>query len=67
MCLTVLVNCLFNVFAICVGGVTIFSLKVIVLLCYVFLCDYAVYCLPKRLCVVFEILVYVLAFPPYVG
>ena len=30
-CLTVLVNCLLNTFAICVGEVTISSLKVIVL------------------------------------
>ena len=31
LCLTVLVNCLLNKFAICVGEVTVFSLKVIVL------------------------------------
>ena len=31
LCLTVLVNCFFNAFAICVGEVTVFSLKVIVL------------------------------------
>ena len=31
LCLTVLVNCLLNTFAICVGDVTVFSLKVIVL------------------------------------
>ena len=31
LCLTVLVNCLFNAFAICVGEVNVFSLKVIVL------------------------------------
>ena len=31
LCLTVLVNCLLNAFAICVGEVTVFSLKVIVL------------------------------------
>ena len=31
LCLTVLVNCLLNAFAICVGGVTIFSFKLIVL------------------------------------
>ena len=30
LCLTVLVNCLLNVFAICVGEVNVFSLKVIV-------------------------------------
>ena len=31
LCLTVLVNCLLNVFAICVGEVSIFSLKGMVL------------------------------------
>ena len=31
LCLTVLVNCLLNAFAICVGEVTVFSLKVSVL------------------------------------
>ena len=31
LCLTVLVNCLLNAFAICVGEMTVFSLKVIVL------------------------------------
>ena len=31
LCLTVLVNCLLNTFAICVGEMNIFSLKVIVL------------------------------------
>ena len=31
LCLTVLVNCLLNVFAICVGEVNVFSLKVMVL------------------------------------
>ena len=31
LCLTVLVNCLLNTFAICVGEVAVFSLKVIVL------------------------------------
>ena len=30
LCLTVLVNCLLNAFAICVGEVNVFSLKVIV-------------------------------------
>ena len=34
LCLTVLVNCLLNMFAICVGEVTVFSLKVIVLFVY---------------------------------
>ena len=39
LCLTVLVNCLLNAFAICVGEVNVFSLKVIVLFlgCTVFL------------------------------
>ena len=32
--LTVLVNCLLSAFAICVGEVIIFSLKVIVLCCF---------------------------------
>ena len=39
LCLTVLVNCLLNAFTICVGEVTVFSLKVIVLflgLCWCF-------------------------------
>ena len=38
LCLTVLVNCLVNVFAICVGEVNVFSLKVFLLanLCIVF-------------------------------
>ena len=31
LCLTVLVNCLLNAFAICVGDVSVFSLKVMVL------------------------------------
>ena len=31
LCLTVLVNCLLNTFAICVGDVSVFSLKVMVL------------------------------------
>ena len=31
LCLTVLVNCLLNAFAICMGEVTVFSLKVMVL------------------------------------
>ena len=31
LCLTVLVNCLLNAFAICVGEVSVFSLKVMVL------------------------------------
>ena len=32
LCLTVLANCLLNAFAICVAEVTVFSLKVIVLI-----------------------------------
>ena len=36
LCLIVLVNCLLNAFAICVGEVTVLSLKVIVLFwCFV--------------------------------
>ena len=31
MCLFGLVNCLFNLFAICVGVVTVFSLKIVIL------------------------------------
>ena len=31
LCLTVLVNCLLNAFAICVGEVNVFSLKVMVI------------------------------------
>ena len=31
LCLTVFVNCLLNLFAICLGEVNVFSLKVIVL------------------------------------
>ena len=41
LCLTVLVNCLLNTFAICVGEMNVFSLKVMVLvlvLCCVFFC-----------------------------
>ena len=34
LCLTVLVNCLLNNFAICVGKVHVFSYKVIVLFCW---------------------------------
>ena len=48
LCLTVLVNCLFNVFAICVGEVNVFSLKVMVLFlgCVIFLL--------ANLCIVFQ-------------
>ena len=34
LCLTVLVNCLLNAFAICVGEVNVFFLKIIVLYCF---------------------------------
>ena len=56
LCLTVLVNCLLNAFAICVGEVTVFSLKVIVVfgLCWCFI-GLTVYCLPNSMCVVFVI------------
>ena len=36
LCLTVLVNCLLNAFAICVSELIVFSLKVIVLFWVVF-------------------------------
>ena len=36
LCLTVLVNCLLNAFAICVGEVNVFSLKVMVLFLFFF-------------------------------
>ena len=41
LCLTLLVNCLLNAFAICVGEVNVFSLKVIVLFlgCVSFFCS----------------------------
>ena len=56
-CLTVLVNCLLNVFTMCVGEVNIFCLKVIGL----FLGCVGVFllanpCLPKSMCVAFLIL-----------
>ena len=38
LCLTVLVNCLLNVFAICVGEMNVFSLKVMVLFLVIFCC-----------------------------
>ena len=53
LCLTVLMNCLLNAFAICVGEVRVFSLKVIVLSC-VFV-GQSVHGLPKRMYVVFVI------------
>ena len=56
LCLTLLVNCLLNAFAICVGEVNVFSLKVMVLfLGCVFCCWLIRYCLPKSMCVVFVI------------
>ena len=57
LCLTVLVNCLLNEFAICVGEVNVFSLKVMVFLlgCVGFCWLIRVYCLPKSMCVVFVI------------
>ena len=63
-----MVNCLLNAFAICVGEVSVFSLKVMVLFlgcvgCFV---GRSVYCLPKSMCVVFVISVCVNVFPPYV-
>ena len=51
--LTVLMNCLLNAFAICVGEVNVFSLKVMVVF-LVFFC-LSMYCLPKSMCVVFVI------------
>ena len=38
LCLTVLVNCLLNAFAICVGEVNVFSLKVMVLFFWLCFC-----------------------------
>ena len=50
LCLTVLVNCLLNVFAICVGEVHVFSLKVMVL--FIFLLLLAKPCIVfQRVCV----------------
>ena len=46
LCLNVLVICLFNVFAICVGEVNIFYLKVMVF----FFLGYAVFCCLIRVC-----------------
>ena len=45
LCLTVLVNCLLNAFAVCVGEVNVLSLKVMVF----FFVGSSVYCLPKIL------------------
>ena len=49
LCLTVLVNCLLNAFAICVGKVNVFSLKVMVLFW-----DYVAFLLANP-CIVFQI------------
>ena len=51
--LTVLVNCLLNAFAICVGEVTVFSLNVIVLFLGCVLLANSKECIPKSVCVVF--------------
>ena len=34
LCMTVLVNCLLNAFAICVSEVNVFSLKIMVFFCF---------------------------------
>ena len=48
-------NCLLNMFAICVGEVNVFYLNVIVLLgCAVFLVGLSVSCLPKSVCCVYD-------------
>ena len=47
LCLTVLVNCLLNAFAICVGEVNVFSLNCIV-------CFWAVLVLLVNSCIVFQ-------------
>ena len=51
VCLTVLVNCLLNAFAICVGEVTVFSLKVIVLLWVVLVFCWLIRVLSSKECV----------------
>ena len=53
LCLTMLVNCLVNAFAICVGEVKVFSLKVIVLLLS---CVGLCWVLLANLCIVFQII-----------
>ena len=57
LCLTVLVNRLLNAFAICVGEVSVFSLKVMVLIlgCVGVLLASPCVVLPKSMCVVFVI------------
>ena len=48
LCLTVLVNCLLNAFAICVGEVSVFSLKVMVLFWVVLVFCWLVRVLPSK-------------------
>ena len=48
LCVTVLVNCLLNVFAICVGEVIVFSLKVGVFLCVVLFFRWLVHVLSSK-------------------
>ena len=51
LCLTVLVNCLLNAFSICVGEVTVFSLKVIVVFLVVLVCCWLIRVLSSKECV----------------
>ena len=51
LCLTVLVNCLLNAFAICVGEVTVISLKVIVLFLDVLVFCWLIRVLSSKECV----------------
>ena len=51
LCLTMLVNCLLNAFAICVGEVSVFSLKVFCWLIRVFSSKEYVCCVCDPLCV----------------
>ena len=60
LCLTVLVNCLLNAFAICVGEVSVFSLKVMVLLLG------CVGVLLANPCIAFQRVCVCLGVPPYV-
>ena len=48
LCLTVLVNCLLNVFAICVGEMSVFSFKVMVLFWVVLVFCWLVRVLPSK-------------------
>ena len=52
LCLTVLVNCLLNAFAICVGEVNVFSLKVMVLFLVGLGCFFC--CFFANRCIVFQ-------------